>query len=78
MDMSAMHAAGLQNIDPHAVESEPFAPQIEIQQTRKARDVDVDPLLQIRKFGRAQRQIIERGIGCLAAIGMLAGPTPPG
>ena len=52
--------------------------QIELRLAREQRDMPGDVLFQFRQHAGAAGQIIQRGIRCIAAIAMLAGPAPPG
>ena len=72
MDMCRMMAAGLEDIDPQAVELELAPAQVEGAFLGEARDMAVELLAQIGEDRVADRQVVERGIACL----LYTSPSP--
>ena len=69
-----MRAARLEDVDPQTVELEPAPAEVERARLGKARDMLVEQLHQIGEARVARRQVVERGIGRVAAIAMRLRP----
>ena len=72
--MATMAAAGFQNIDPETVQLQPAAAQLQMQGLSKGARMFVELAAQVIKQAVATRQVIERGIGGIALIGLFAAP----
>ena len=72
-----MRAAGLEDVDPQAVELELLA-ELEPAFLRERRDMLVEQPDQIGEARVAVRQVVERRVGGVAAIAMLLRPVAPG
>ena len=75
--MRRMDRAPVHHIDPQAVQLQLPAAQIELQVTRKRRHMFGDAAFQLREDGGARGQVVQRGIGGIAAIAMITAPAPP-
>jgi len=60
VDVAAVAATGLQNIDPQTVDLELLAAKVEMRGSGKGRDMAVEMALQIGKRRVAARQVVER------------------
>ena len=79
VDVGGVMPAGLEHVDPEAVERQPATAEIEIERARETgdmRDRSAGPASAIT--GGAPRQVVERGIGRIAAIAVLAAPLLAG
>ena len=73
--MSAVRRAGLELVHPQAVEPQLSAwPKVHRQFAGERGHVPVEPALQVAEYAGAGRQVIQRGIGRIAAIGVGAAP----
>src|SRR5438874_1040201 len=77
MDMARMDAAALHDVDPQTVEPERLC-EIEGTVLRKGGDVAVQRLDQIGEDRIALGQVVERGVGGVAAIAVRLGPSLAG
>ena len=75
--MARMRAAALHDIDPQTVEPE-RAREIESAILGERRNMAIQLLDQIGNERVALRQVVERGVGCIAFVTVRAGPALPG
>ena len=72
-----MRAAGLEDVDPQAVELELSPGEVERAVLGERRDMLVEQLDQVAEPRIAQGQVVERRVGCIAAIAMRLRPIDP-
>ena len=78
MDVAGVGAAGLEDVHPQAVELQPAArTEVEGQVLGEPRRMPVQPPLQLAEHAGALRQVIERGVGGVAAVAVSPAPGPP-